>query len=180
MHKLTNLCQSALLHRWWLLPGLIIVLSALLVRTTFMPILISQWQSITTIKANLQSVKNAPTLPIRSRKIAQQSALIDSLIHTYKNRPRFNQAVMIGNLYKLADSSKCNAQKVEIDDPISVESMHEIPIFIKGTGNYRSIGTFVAHIENLPYATRIRQLTMSKNEGQGIDFALDFLVVEKP
>jgi hypothetical protein len=61
---------------------------------------------------------------------------------------------------------------------MTLANVKEIPVIFEGSGSYPAIGRFVALIENMEYATRIRQITLkSGSAGQGT-VSVDFIIMD--
>lgn len=104
---------------------------------------------------------------------------LDSLDKVIQKRHNKIDNSFINKLYIYADSTNFNPSKIEIYPATIAEDRCETGIFVKGNGNYKSIGHYCAALENVDVATRIRQLVLTNENQKTISMTLDLLLFQE-
>ena len=137
-----------------------------------------QIRAFARVKQDMAFPGRAEQLPQEIAAVRAKAARLDSLLLELENPRVFNEAEVLDILYSLADSAACDVGKVRIGEPVGVEGGAEIPIVFDGSGSYAAIGRFIDGIENMEYATRVRQVTMKAHGGDRGGVSVDFVIVE--
>lgn len=130
------------------------------------------------IRSDLQALQGADSLHSAITAMQARAHMLDSLIH---NRPVQIQSVdaeLLKSIYHYADSAGIKVAKLDVSQKLNAGTTIEMPINFIGQAPYRSFGRFIADIENMACATRIRTITLSKNGATTQTLALDFIVME--
>ena len=166
------------LYRWEIISLISVVILGLLIWHIVYPAVSFQSSRSSAIARRLSFLKTADQLKTKSLKIERKNKFLDSLIQASEMQQRFNEPVVLEKLYTFADTAQCAISKVQIDEPIEINTGVEIPVLLSGKGTYAAIGAFIDLVENCNYAVRIRQVTM-KNTAKGIaELFLDFVIME--
>ncbi len=166
-------------YQWHMIATVIIASCVFFAVSVLVPNGVKQLEALKQIKKDLSLAARAEHFPYRIVRIRSNMEAIDSLLKVVEQKDRFTPAQALDLVYSLADSSECKTEKVQIDDPIPAVSGKEIPVTYIGRGTYHAIGRFVQGIENMQYATRIRQAVLRKTEGDLGELVLDFIIMEK-
>lgn len=126
----------------------------------------------------LEFLKTANTLDSKKSTLDKRISKVDSLINMSDNRESFSEPVIIEKIYSLADSAGCNISKVQIEEPVVLDIGLEIPVMLKCSGNYESIGKFTDGIENMNHATRVRQFSLKKIGRTKGEATIEFVIME--
>lgn len=166
------------LHRWYLMLAVWLGALGAVCWYVLVPLGRGRVADFQALRADRAFVERAGSFPREIRALRRETTLLDSLLRSFENRKAFEEAQVVEEVYALADSAACSVAKVEIGEPIGVRNAVEIPITFTGRGSYESIGTLVDGIENSDYATRVRQVLLTKTGDDEGKLYLDFVVME--
>ncbi|MFW5775047.1 MAG: hypothetical protein ACOCW2_02050 [Chitinivibrionales bacterium] len=166
-------------YLWHLIAAIISAVCIVAVVSVCIPFWHKQWAAYREIKRELALANQAEQFPHRIRTMQADMAVLDSLLEVIEQKEPFTPANALDLVYTLADSFQCKTEKVQLEDPIPVAGGKEIPVTYYGQGSYHSIGRFVQGIENMHYATRIRQAVLKKQEDDRGELVLDFIIMER-
>jgi hypothetical protein len=165
-------------RRWEAASGLLLAGLLVAVGYCFVPWSWRQIATIKTLRSELRSIRNIDSLGTAIAASHGAAAAIDTSLQAIHARRSFDEAQVVAGVYAMADSAGCGAAKVLINEPLTLANVKEIPILFDGSGAYAAIGRFVARIENMEYATRIRQITLKNgSNGQGT-VVVDFIIMD--
>jgi hypothetical protein len=165
-------------RRWELTSGAVFIVVLVIFGSFFLPWARHQVAVIAVLQRDLSSISKADTIPQAIARAGQRIAGIESTITNGQAHKAFNEAQVVAAVYALAESTGCAAAKVLVSEPVVLEHGVEIPLQVEGSGAYAAMGKFVAGIENLAYATRIRQLTLRRNNDESGTLSADFIIMD--
>lgn len=174
-----SLLERVRMYRWWFVVGGWSVTALILVMTAGVPLVKYQTRAVRNLRRDIQFLAQAESLPHKLSAADSRERLLDSMTTQVANRPLFDEPTVLSGVYALAERTQCGVSKVEIGGSIAAGANTEIPLFMTGTGSYRAIGKLAEGLENMAYATRIRQLIVrdSKRSGE-LQFELDLIFIE--
>lgn len=123
--------------------------------------------------------KEAVQFPVQLKKIIKEKALLDSILSEVEGKRDSTENRIPDQLYTWADSSGFTTETIEAGVPQRVANHIETAVSIAGNGSYRSIGKFIAQIENSIHSTRIRQLQIKKGKKKNLEVFIDLVVREE-
>ncbi|MFW5775540.1 MAG: hypothetical protein ACOCW2_04545 [Chitinivibrionales bacterium] len=166
-------------YLWYIISACMVAVCIMVVAFVIFPAGAMQWREWNDIKKDLNLAGQAGSFPHRIGRMRSGMTILDSLMTAVERKEPFTPSKALNLVYALADTSGCKTAKVQIDDPIAVEAGKEIPVTYTGEGTYRSIGRFMQGIENMHYATRIRQAVLRKTADDRGEVILDFIIMER-
>jgi hypothetical protein len=178
MKSTHRIMRSIALLRWWLpvvVLGTIVGLAAIAALGWVVP---RQRVEVARLRDNLRFLATVDVLPAKVASAERAVALLDSLARAVQSRPVFEQASALQTLYALVDSTRCKASKIEVGKAVPGLEYKEIPVTLTGNGPFQGLGDLLAGIENLPFSTRIRQVSVYRKPACIVSFSVDFVVVE--
>jgi len=165
-------------RRWEAFLVFVVAVSLVVLVKLIVPVGRSRLASVQQVREQLEAIAEAESFPVRIRSAETQLATLDSTLGALAARDAFDEARVVEEVYRLAERAQCSAAKVQILEPIVTESGIELPIAFEGQGTYAAIGEFIDGIENMPCATRIRHLTIKKEEKATGTISADFVVID--
>jgi Tfp pilus assembly protein PilO len=164
---------------WLITPLLMVGACVMVIRYVHWPIGQETWKKGMHIYKQYNMVQQAGFLPREYASVRKDIATLDSLIrNVQKTEKTSDDREVVAMLYAHADSLNVKTSKVEIGEPIQLDTRQEIPIVVRGTGSYQDIGKFSGNIENIPFPTRIRHMVLKETENNDIEMLIDFVVME--
>lgn len=164
----------------WLIPLVLsVAVLVLLTYTIYVPMTMLILKEVSSLIRNQSLARNAGTFPDKLKKINNEIDLLDSCVTTIKQQCKSDKANIVESLYSFTDSAGLKATKVEIGDPLLVDNHKEIPITIKGSGTYESIGKFTECIENAHEPVKIRQLIIKESDEKLLAVSIEFVIIEQ-
>lgn len=163
--------------RWEVFPVLFILILGILIYKLLVPMAYSVFQDALGVYNQAKMKEDSGTVEKRIVELQKKIIYIDSLVSHISDYDTLQSADVISDLYTLADSVGLSTSKIESGTVLKGSSFSETPVVVRGQGEYKSMGRFVAGIENLDIPTRIRQVTMkNKDDGEG-ELYLDFVIM---
>jgi len=170
--------RSVGLKRWWIVLIAFCVVAAVFCIAAVIPVLRIEIAEASQFAKDKRMQRYASDYPQQVAAAQERLKMLDSLLITLQNKAVYDQSAFMAVLYRLADSSDCRIDKVEVGERMLIDSVAENPLVLNGTGQYAAIGRLADGIENQSCPSRIRQILLT-NAGEGkADFVLDFVVME--
>ena len=107
----------------------------------------------------------AARLPGVDEQIRRTQTELNRLIRESRvvaGRPVFSEPAVLERVYTAADSIGFDLRKVELGEGLATGKSVEIPLEFNGEGSYNAIGRLVETLENLPWTTRVRRLSIAR------------------
>lgn len=165
--------------RWELIPVLAILLCVSILYTVLLPMGKSVFSDAVNFYNQAKLKENDESVEKTTAELEKQISYIDSMTGHVSRYDTLQSAAVVSDLYTLADSVKLNTSKIESGSVIPNTAFSEIPVVVRGQGEYTSMGKFVEGIENLKVPTRVRQITIKNDRGGEGELYLDFVIMSR-
>lgn len=175
-----NNMRSKLFENLWIVfPLAILLLCGIMILHVCVPLGAATYAEGKKLYRHYASRRDGGNFSTRKQRILQEAVLLDTLIQKLDQRRSATKDGLLDKLLDYADSSGFRAEKVEVSEQRSLDNRIETPLTVGGTGAYRSIGAFVAMIENNRQSTRITGIDINARERGEPEAFIDVTIREE-